>query len=467
MAVSAEIIQLQNNPFSDQVDSLNYFEDEQRADIRQKICYFLEFGTDIVFVHGSLESGKTTIIQHIIEEKRKEWDSCYVSAQDSNNIGSLLGVLAKCYNIKQSEPEAILSDLAERLTEIHSKGKMATLFIDDAHQLNAPIFKLISSITGIKISGQPVLRIALIGRSIPKELTEQIASLNSKSDLTRVEVPPLTEEQTSTYITHRLAVAGSHNQSTFNATTIQKIYKQSRGQPSHINALAYTRISQPNKTENTGKPTNATSSDNHFGLKVIAFALAISVIASLFFFRSNQDGDSNQDVSPLTIPEIAQSEETIIPPKLIPEPKPAKPETSKPTAEVKVEVAQQQPEKMTETPQPNVVAEPAPVKQEPETNVLNDEPKTWIRSQPGNHFTLQLVALGSQNAAKTFLVQNKIVENSAYFETIRNGKTYYAVIHGSFDNRKSAQDAAQGLPKGMGISKPWIRSFASIQKQLK
>lgn len=485
MAVSAEHIQQEDNPFRDQVDRTNYFEDEDRADLEQKIAYFLEFGSDILFIHCELESGKSVLVQRTIEDKAQEWVSCYVSAEKGNDIGSLLGVLADSFNIDKGEPEAILSDLADRLTEIHSKGKLAVLFIDNADKLNPPIFKLIASITGIKISGQPVLRVALIGRSIPKELYTQIETTTNSEEITRVEVPVFTEEQTHTYIHHRLASTGSQQQALFNPATTQKIHKQAKGQPSHINALAHARLSQgmnqQTKTETNFNKKPASTDNNHFVLKLIAFALAVSVVISLFFFSSETDELKTSKETQLALPDLAPAEDAIIPPKEIPEP--ARPLQQKQTStvdkttDIAASIESTPPIADTKTTPRTTEVEPTKAaketqKEAPQAALQELTPSRlelshqWIKQQTPKNHTMQLIAVGSIEAAIKYLKNNGIEKDSAFFKTQRGGKTYFAVIHGSYSSKSAANAATKTLPPGLQKTKVWIRSFSGIQKTL-
>lgn len=490
MAVSAEHIQQEDNPFRDQVDRTNYFEDEDRADLEQKIAYFLEFGSDILFIHCELESGKSVLVQRTIEDKAQEWESCYVSAEEDSDIGSLLDVLANCYNIRKSEPEAILSELADRLTEIHSKGKLAVLFIDNADKLSSPLFKLIASITGIKISGQPVLRVALIGRSIPKELYTQIESTTSSEEITRVEVPVFTEEQTHTYIHHRLASTGSQQQALFNPATTQKIHRQAKGQPSHINALAHARLTQEMNHQtkadaNSNRMTTSTG-NNHFALKLIAFALAVSVVISLFFFSIEKNDLNTAKETQLSLPDLAPTEEAIIPPKEIPEP-------VSPVQPIQVTTKEEIAEKYADTESTPTIADnkttplttKAKQKEPPKESLKEAQKDTpvqtlrtrslsrlelsheWIRQQAPKNYTMQLIAVGSIDAATNYIKTNRIEKDSAFFKTQRGDKTYYAVIHGSYSSKAAASAATKTLPIGLQKTKVWIRTFSGIQATLK
>lgn len=84
----------------------------------------------------------------------------------------------------------------------------------------------------------------------------------------------------------------------------------------------------------------------------------------------------------------------------------------------------------------------------------------WIRQQNKNYFTLQLLGTHQQNTLPTYLKKHNLKNDAASFRTKRNGKDWFTLIYGSYPTKTAAQAAANQLPNG--VSKPWIRSFASI-----
>ena len=93
---------------------------------------------------------------------------------------------------------------------------------------------------------------------------------------------------------------------------------------------------------------------------------------------------------------------------------------------------------------------------------LKDE--RWILDQEPNHFTLQL--LGTQNKAsiKQFTKTTKITDNVAVYQTLRNGKPWYAVIYGSYDTKEAALQNKKNLENKK--IKPWLRRFDSVQAKI-
>jgi len=88
----------------------------------------------------------------------------------------------------------------------------------------------------------------------------------------------------------------------------------------------------------------------------------------------------------------------------------------------------------------------------------------WLKRQPANHFTLQLLASPQITSLQEFVKQHDLAGKAVMFETrAKDGKPWYALAHGSYPSRQAAEQASQALPAGI---KPWIRRFASIQEGL-
>lgn len=88
----------------------------------------------------------------------------------------------------------------------------------------------------------------------------------------------------------------------------------------------------------------------------------------------------------------------------------------------------------------------------------------WITQQNKNHFTMQLLGTHQKNTLPTYLKKFSLKNDAAIFKTKRDGKDWFTLIYGFYPTKSAAQAAAKQLPKG--VSKPWIRSFASILPSL-
>lgn len=87
----------------------------------------------------------------------------------------------------------------------------------------------------------------------------------------------------------------------------------------------------------------------------------------------------------------------------------------------------------------------------------------WIRDQPRNAFTIQILGLGHERGVRDFLRQEALEGDIAWFQTQRNGSAWFVAIFGSYPNAEAARAAIGDLPASVRRNQPWIRSFGSVQ----
>ncbi len=115
-------------------------------------------------------------------------------------------------------------------------------------------------------------------------------------------------------------------------------------------------------------------------------------------------------------------------------------------------------------PKPAVV--PAKPVAKPAEKPVASAPATgagWYRGQAGTNYALQILGTRSEGSAQAFVRQQG--GEYRYFKKVHQGQPLYVVTYGSFATRNAAQAAIKALPAKVQASKPWPRSFASIQQE--
>ncbi|MEQ1977314.1 SPOR domain-containing protein [Xenorhabdus sp. SGI240] len=85
---------------------------------------------------------------------------------------------------------------------------------------------------------------------------------------------------------------------------------------------------------------------------------------------------------------------------------------------------------------------------------------------PANQFTLQLSSAGRSDTLSAFAEKNNLVNYKVY-ETKRDGKTWFILIHGSYRSVSDAKRAISSLPAEVQAKKPWVRKLQQVQQDLK
>lgn len=82
-------------------------------------------------------------------------------------------------------------------------------------------------------------------------------------------------------------------------------------------------------------------------------------------------------------------------------------------------------------------------------------------------YVLQLLGAVDEQRTQRFVKRYTGRLPVSYFQTSRNGKPWYVVVAGPYSNRAEAQEKLKGLPPELKKQRPWIRSLASVQKDIR
>ncbi len=90
---------------------------------------------------------------------------------------------------------------------------------------------------------------------------------------------------------------------------------------------------------------------------------------------------------------------------------------------------------------------------------LEDPGSRWIMAQRERHYTLQLGAFSSRNAAIQFITQQSLPAPTYSYPVRKENSTQYLVLHGAYAERAQAESRQRQLAH----LKPWLRAFADLR----
>jgi general secretion pathway protein A len=120
----------------------------------------------------------------------------------------------------------------------HAQGKNNVLIIDEAQNLSADVLEQLRLLTNLETSERKLLQIILIGQPelrtmLARPELEQLA----QRVIARYHLGSLSQEETGSYITHRLAVAGATAAAPFPRRLMPLVHRLAQGVPRRINLL--------------------------------------------------------------------------------------------------------------------------------------------------------------------------------------------------------------------------------------
>ncbi len=91
----------------------------------------------------------------------------------------------------------------------------------------------------------------------------------------------------------------------------------------------------------------------------------------------------------------------------------------------------------------------------------------WLWSQDPSHYTLQLLGGRTEAGILRFIRQHKLGGKAVYYRTLRNNRPWYILVYNNYPDHARAKAAIANLPGSLHKTRPWPRSFASIQAELR
>ncbi|MBI6547812.1 SPOR domain-containing protein [Xenorhabdus lircayensis] len=85
---------------------------------------------------------------------------------------------------------------------------------------------------------------------------------------------------------------------------------------------------------------------------------------------------------------------------------------------------------------------------------------------PANRFTLQLSSASRSDTLIAFAKKHNLTNYNVY-ETKRDSKTWFILIHGNYSSVSDAKSAISSLPVEVQAKKPWVRKLQQVQQDLK
>ncbi len=217
------VLDLKKDPFSPEPDPSFYYAFDsygQRLTVFKKLVE----GTDIlVLVSGQPGSGKTTLLNRYFASSETTWKPCRLRA-----VPAAISARSSETVAHQGYPAYIQQD-----------SKDPILIVDDAHKLSPREFKSLLRETLVPGREKKIKRLVLLGETnLFNTVTNLAKSFSDEITVNQVFLPGLTEEETATYLQHRMVVAGYAAETIFSASAVKEIHHTTGGFPGSINSAA-------------------------------------------------------------------------------------------------------------------------------------------------------------------------------------------------------------------------------------
>jgi len=217
------------------------------SSVHENAITYLEYGlmenVGFILLTGEVGTGKTTLVQHIMEQFESQKDIAVIF---NTNVSAdeLICLILQSFELEPDPRSKTknIETLYQFLIQKYAQNRPVLLIIDEAQNLSDPALEEVRMLSNLQSDDQSLIQIMLVGQP---ELKDRLLKPGHGAFAQRIAVnfflSGLTEKETESYILHRLNKAGG-NQNIFSPEAIEMIFQASQGLPRTINLLCDTAL---------------------------------------------------------------------------------------------------------------------------------------------------------------------------------------------------------------------------------
>jgi type II secretory pathway predicted ATPase ExeA len=226
------------DPFSFTPDPKYYHFSRTNQEVVGTLAGVVRDSRGIGVLFGQAGMGKTVLLNYLTEKIRGESEIVSIPGSFESHddlicaVMSLLGVEAKGGGVFEN-----VRHLEAGLLSKYKSGKKVTLICDDAHKMSEDSLSSLCALADLQTTSKKLIQIMIAGR---QELLQKMTVIKSESFSRQANVfcrlAPLDEAEVSSYVLHRLRIAGCMRQ-VFSSDALSAVALYSRGIPLNINMI--------------------------------------------------------------------------------------------------------------------------------------------------------------------------------------------------------------------------------------
>ena len=231
---------LKENPFNVNPDPRYLFLTNNTQEALACLTYGIETRKGFILLTGEVGTGKTTLINKLLEWLHKERVSTAFVFNPRLSVSQFFDFMMADFGIpcESRQKGQMLLKLNQWLLERYQAGERAVLIVDEAQNLSPQMLEEIRLLTNLETSTEKLLQIVLSGQpELEQKLNQpQLRQLRQRITL-RAKTRHLTLEETEGYIHERLRIAGAENTDIFEPEAIVAVHRFARGIPRVTNLV--------------------------------------------------------------------------------------------------------------------------------------------------------------------------------------------------------------------------------------
>ncbi len=460
---------------SDQISTVDHaLITQERKQKLELLIHLVSNLTQALVICGPQGIGKTTLLRALNERKIPSWWYCPIQGHADLSFEAIqeqVNLLTKPDKRSKSPQD---------FSQYQSKNKNIVLLIDDAGTLMPGLMTTIIQYAWTN----PLIRVVFV--LTPDELHVKSRTDQVVDDCHFVEIPPLSEKECGDFLQQLSTKPWARlSLNAINDSMIQNVYRNTHGIPGRV-------------IEQIPCLAKAKKSINSIGILIAAVAGLVAVALGIQWYSSKKSNLADV-VTPVVInqqpvipskplthtadtPVIKQQEQPIQASQLILDQYVVK--SNKPASFEMIVAPQNKPDMPVNTLDANKaslttieqkVVEPVPVATQltesspvPKTQEITsiETPSDnieWLKIQPPNNYTLQVMLLSKEQSIKEVAKKYpSLAADLKYIKILIGGKEKFLLLYGSFSNSVSALKTKQILPREFSHSV--VKKISAIKK---
>lgn len=237
-----------DKPFSLTPDPKYLYKSESHANAFELLQYAVRRREGFVVVTGDIGTGKTTLCRALLEQiDRRTFTALVLNPFLSED--DLLRLILQDFGVVSREEvkqgrlagvskQELIDTLYDFLLGLLPLQANAVLIIDEAQNLPLQVLEQLRILSNLETDREKLLQMILVGQLNLQPLlrSPELRQLDQRVSI-RYELKPLTQDEVTAYVNHRLHVAGGAGQVQFTPKALQYVHQYSGGIPRLINLL--------------------------------------------------------------------------------------------------------------------------------------------------------------------------------------------------------------------------------------